>query len=393
LKQQETTPTIRRDIVALVVFAFIARLVWHMVAGGADWPDTAVYVSAGRSLFATGSIDSVVMMPLYPILITVFGPDGILWLQIALSSLTVALIYALSLELFASRPAALVAGVIACFYPSLIFYANMRLTETSYIFLTLAGFLACYRGRFFLGSVALVLSVLIRPSMEIVLPLIVIAFSLARGEWELRTILRRVGVYAIVYLVLMSPWWWHNWLLYGAFVRLNLGDATVWILENNELFDRVGLDFTALAPAWEKFFSITDPIARHAAMKAEAFTYIKDRPLHWLWRCADRFMRFWNPVPGSNSLAINIISLASTVPVYLAAVAGFMMLGRRGLMRVLPALLFIGALTALHSLVHAVPRYRLPLEPFLMIVAAYAVAHVVASPSIPERKPQASSPA
>lgn len=376
-----------QTILGLVLAAFFVRAVWHGIALGADWPDTATYLSAGQAIFRTGFIDSPVTMPLYPVLIAGLGPAMIIWFQIALSALTVGLIYGLSLELSASRFTAMAAGIGVCFYPLLIFYANMRLSETTYVFLILSVFYSFYRGHFLLGSIVLVLSILDRPSIDLLAPVLVVAFCIARNELSWRIVIGRLFLYGAVYIVLMSPWWWHNWLLYGTFVRLDLGAGTFMILENNDLFDKVGLNFEALAPAWKAFDVITDPVARDAAMKAAAVGYIEMHPLHWLWRCVERFCRFWMPVPGSDSLIVNTIALLSTLPVFALALLAVIRFRRREWMRFLPVLLPILYLTLVHSSMHAVARYRLPLDPLLILLASGSVAGLATACGFPFSKP------
>ena len=390
------------DLAAVSFVALVARIVWHLVVPARDWPDTAVYLQTGHALLSSGFMSSTNYMPVYPLAISLTGHGGIIPVQLVVSAFSAALVQVITFDVFGSRQAALFSGLIAALYPPLIFYANMRLTETLYIALVLMAFASFYRGAFLVGSISLVVSILTRPSLDLLAPLLVVAFCVARRETGPSTIARRLALYGLVYVALMAPWWWHNWHLYHVFVRLDLAMGNLLIIENSDLFDRVGLDFEALAPAWERFYGISDPIARDRAMVDAALDYIRNNPVHWLWRCVDRFVRFWSFVPGSQSRMVNVVSIMTTLPVTALAILALVRLvhfpakwirspvenaapgkaedvsiraetapGVRRLLPVLPILVLVAYLTAVHTVTHGIPRYRLPLEPFLIVLAGF----------------------
>ncbi|MFI4987957.1 MAG: hypothetical protein ACHQF3_11005 [Alphaproteobacteria bacterium] len=355
------------SIVFLV--ALVARIAFDLAATPADWPDTAVYVADGNSLFAHGTTTSYLYMPLYPILIHLCGTGGILWLQALVSALTAVLAAALAESVFASRAAAVVAGLLVALHPVLIFYADMRLSETVYTFLEMAALVALYRGRWWLGSAALVLAILTRPVLDLAAPLLLLSVCLARTErlsWRLA--LRRLAIYGAVYVVLMTPWWLHNYEKYGSFVRLDLGDGIVMRLENNPTFDTVGLDFGAFRSVLD-FDDIKDPVALNEARKAAAYDYIAAHPAHYLMRSLERLGRFWTPLEGSAHPAVELIAFTAAMVIYLGALLGLAR-AEGGWRRLLPILWLILFMSAVHAATHALPRYRLPLEPLLAVLAA-----------------------
>ena len=353
------------------LLALLVRLLWQAVVTPVDWPDTALYLADGDGLFAAGRAVSNRYMPLYPLVLHLFGTHWVLPLQAVLSALTVALVAWLGFRLFQSRTVALVAGVIAAGHPLLIFYANMRLTETLFLFLLTAALVAFYERRWRWGSVLLVLSILTRPAIDLIAPLLVLCFCVVHGEsLSVSVISRRLGTYAVVYVALMSPWWLHNYQAYGQFVRLDLGDGIMLRLENNTLFDQVGLDFPALGPVIDEFDGLKHPVAINEARKHAAFDYVVSHPVHFLWRCLERLGRFWTPVPGSPTPAVNWLAAAVTLPVLLGAGAALAFGGRGVWRRCLPLLLLAVFLSAVHGVSHALPRYRLPLEALLIALAA-----------------------
>jgi hypothetical protein len=359
-------------LIGLLAFALAlaARLGWQHEMVAADWPDTAEYLASAASLFEHGRMSSERYMPLYPILLHFTGPALVLTVQAVLSALTAAMVAMLAARLFGCWQAGAVAALLAAVDPLLIFYANMRLTETLYTFLLVAALAGLYLRWYWLGALLLVLGILTRPVLDLAAPVLVLGFLIANREsLSLGLIGRRLGVYFAVYVVLMAPWWAHNHRAYGSFVRLNLGDGIVMQLENNEVFDKVGLDFSALSAAYDRFGDLKDPVAINEARKAAAIDYIKAQPLHYLERCLERLARFWTPVPGSPSPLVNLVAFLAALPVLVGA-AGCLLAGGAPWRALLPVLMVILWFSAVHGATHALPRYRLPLEPLLIVLAA-----------------------
>jgi hypothetical protein len=86
----------RLYILLILAIGAAVRVIWHFRFPVFDTLDTAAYVASGDSLFATGRMASVMYMPLYPIILHVVGYDSVIWFQIALSTATIALVFALA---------------------------------------------------------------------------------------------------------------------------------------------------------------------------------------------------------------------------------------------------------------------------------------------------------
>ena len=108
-------------------------------------------------------------------------------------------------------------------YPYFIFYAVVGLTETLFITLVLAAYVCWYRGWFSAAAICTVLSILTRPTFDLLAPVLVIYFSLFVHRLTYGATAKRVAGYAAIYILLMSPWWIYNYHAYGTFVRLHFG--------------------------------------------------------------------------------------------------------------------------------------------------------------------------
>ena len=369
----------RKPLLALVIGGAVLRIGWHLTWPGKDPPDAEIYLQGARELLTKGRMENDIYMPLYPLLAGFTGHSGIIWLQIALSTLSIVLVYQLTKLIWKLQSAALLASLLCASNPILIYYTNLRLTETSFIFLVLSGLTLLAEQRILIGIVALVLADLTRPTLDLMLPIIVAlsVFTIrpALKQWRpaSRELGRRLVLYAAIYLVLMSPWWLHNYVKYGTFVRLSLGDGIVMILENSEETERLEGDWATAAP-WARFSAIADPVARNNAMKAAGVSYIKERPKAWLVGSVDRLRRFLTPWPAPQvPLAVKVVTALAVVPFMLGALLSLRWWRRRW-RSFAPLLLVIGFLSAVHIATHALIRYRLPLDPLLMAMAAGPIA-------------------
>jgi 4-amino-4-deoxy-L-arabinose transferase-like glycosyltransferase len=366
----------RRILTAILIAAFLARLVVAYLLPDQGFPDAQGYREAGLQFWRTFHIGSTYIMPLYPILVGITGAGwGQFLLDAALSTLAVWLIDRLAFVLFADHLIAIIAAAIAAIYPYFIFYAAVGLTEPLFIALLLAAFLSWYRGAFFAAAIFAVLGILTRPAIELLAPLLVAYFACAVHGLGIKGAARQLAVYGAVYVALMSPWWLHNDAAYGSFVRLNLGSGFLFYAGNNPLSHTGGglvdIDWNNHA-----FDTISDPIARDRAYRDAAITYIKEHPARFVELAWIKFTRFWQLWPYAQEYRSNIyviVSLLSYGPVLLFSLAYLAFWGSQDLRKIAPILMFIAYLTVVHSVFVSSIRYRLPVEPFLIIFASVTV--------------------
>ena len=372
----------RLTLIAILVTAFALR-----VLAAAIVPDQSVllgdavaYREVGKSLWATGQMNALYFMPLYPALVAVFGPGWPqLLIDIALSTVLVWLIYELTDAIFASKRAAILAGAVAAVYPYFIFYSIVGLTETLFMVLLLAAYLCWYRNAYIAASVFSVLGILTRPVLDPLAPLLLLYFAIAIRGLSFKAAAKYLAIYAGIYCVLMAPWWLHNYKAYQTFVRLNLGSGVALLSGNSPSNQTGGID-NNLEATMAPFGEIADPVARDKAMQRAALNYIKEDPGRFLIQAAKRFQRFWSPWPQTEEYSrplYKLISFCSFIPVLLLALVFVVLYGRTYFLRIAPLLLFIVYLNSLHLVFPASLRYRLPVEPFLIVLAAAGAVHLV----------------
>lgn len=372
------------DILLLWIagLGLLLRIAVVLLLPDQNFPDAAVYERAGRELMSGGLMDNHVYMPLFPLWTWLTGGGLTLKLaDAAVSAATVWLIGRLALDVFKDERAALIAALAAAVYPHFLFYAASRLTETLHLFVLCLCFLAFYRGRQGWGAFLLALSLLIKPSLELLAPVLVAAFSLIVHREGWRKALKRLAVYGCFYLALMTPWWAHNYAKYGQFVRLTLADGIVLYSGNNPLNESGGgvRSEHTVDMDLSLFSHVDDPVARNDAMKRAAFDYIRSDPWRFVEMAGVKFVRFWRLwpyAPDYEKPHLIAASLAS-YGVMLAACLGFLArFGWAFRREILPMLLLAGFLTAVHMATIGSVRYRLPLEPFILILGSVFLARL-----------------
>ena len=362
-------PNDRRLLTAILVAALLVRILVALILPDQGFPDALGYRASGQQFWQTFRLGAQNIMPLYPILI---GRGGQLILDALLSTAAVWLVYYLAFELFADRVAAMIAAIIAAFYPYFIFYAAVGLTEPLFIALVLAAFLAWYRGAFLAAAIFSVLGILTRPAIELLAPILVGYFAFAIHGLGVRGTARQLLRYGVVYVALMSPWWLHNYEAFGSFVRLNLGSGFLLYAGNNPMNDSGG---GIVKVDWDnhKFDNVADPVERDQAYHDAAVAYIKDHPARFVELAWTKLIRFWQPWPYATEYKgwfYVVVSLLSYGPVLLLALIYLARWGRDDLLKILPILTFVAYLTAVHCVMVSSIRYRLPLEPLLILFAS-----------------------
>ncbi|MBI1202241.1 MAG: hypothetical protein GC182_06995 [Rhodopseudomonas sp.] len=372
-------PRDRAVVTAILTLGLLLRIAaaYWLPNQSAALPDIVTYRESAAQLLANGLMISPFQMPLYPLLIALFGKWQIA-ADIAISTITIWLVYALALEMVGNRLAAIFAALACACYPPLIFFAVVGLSETLFIALLLTTFLFWYRGNFAAASLFAVLTILTRPIFDIA-PLFIVYFSLVIHRQPLTQTLKHVIVYAVIYGVLLAPWWAHNYRRYGEFVRLTAGAGYTLYAGNNPLNTsgggNIGVDFKI-----DDFAQFKNDAERDRAMGKAAHAYIVSHPARFFELAGLKFMRIWRLWPVNTAYASMrniVISALTFIPVLLLSGLG-LWLGRGRLRQLSPVLIFGLLYTMAYMVLVGTIRYRLPLEPFLLILAGLAASNIAA---------------
>lgn len=363
---------------SILILALVARLIFFVIYPTPEFPDATQYPINGAEIFAGEIVTDHKYMPLYPIWAHLTGGGNTQILaDILLSTVTVWVIYILSVILFGDRLIGLFAAAFSAIYPHFLFYSVTRLTETSFTLLLLVSFWLFYRERIIPAMILSVLALLIRPSLDLLNPILPVFFVIFvyRSGW--RSAIKYFCVYSLIYVVLMSPWWVHQYKKYDSFVRLSLNRGIVLYSGNNPLNRSGGGVWRKDNPDMEyeqKYRSIKDPLVRDQVMWQDAVDYIVAEPRHFIKMSGIKFLRFWRLYPYATeyqSWYIILTSVLSYGTVLLLSIGFIFRCKKEHFLRIFPVLVLFSYLTLIHMVTIGSIRYRFPLEPFLIIFAAH----------------------
>ena len=362
---------------SILLFSLILRLLFLNFFPELNFPDARAYEAIGKQIFSGELITNHIYMPLYPIL-TYLSGGGVLknLVDIFLSVGMVWVIYELTYQLFKNKVSSLFAAIISSAYPHFVFYSISGLTETFFTLFLLISFLLFYKEKYFFAIISLISLVLIRPSLDLLNIFLVISFTFFVFQRGYIKTIKHCFIYILLYVILMAPWWAHQYSKYGEFVRLNLGDGIVLYSGNNPLNETgggVGRYVGKSDMDLSHFNKIVSPIDRNNAMKVSAKNFIIENPGRFLELSYRKFIRFWRLWPYTEDYQqwyTIVASLISYGAVLFMAIGFVIKTSKKHFRKLIPIYALISYLTLVHMITIGSIRYRFPLEPFLIIFAS-----------------------
>jgi 4-amino-4-deoxy-L-arabinose transferase-like glycosyltransferase len=338
--------------------------------------------------------------PLYPafvgMLYTVFGEEPVRaeYAQSLLAALTVLLTWALARRLFGVRAAVVAAWAVALF-PLAFEYYGLLFPEALAIPLTvLALYLFIERPptvpRAALVGAVIGVGLLVRPTSVFLFAGVLAAFIVGVG-WRRGAVLTALAVVAAALVV--APWTIRNYYEQDGFIPISVQDGAVYGTFNEEAARE---DFT-----WRAFLrnppavlEERDPDTSEAELRAEmqefAYEYIEDNPdslpKAFFWNGIVRFWDFRSPQDAVDEVAFQGRSrtvrwIGLGMYYLLLPLAAFGLWRLRRWPAVFAPVLAIVIAASLTFTVIGGTRYRAPLEPLLVVLAASLAAKSVRTPS------------
>lgn len=269
--------------------------------------------------------------------------------------------------------AALLAALGAAVWPHQVYFAPLFLGEGLSSLVLVIAMTALSRlrlaggaGAALVAGVLLALAILARFSLGLV-PLALLVL----WPWLAPSGRRRLFVLVLAgYALAMAPWWLRNARLFGRFVphSTHMG-LHAWESLGPEATGAPVADHIEIPPRGDLSETEWDAMLQRAA-----FAHVARDPWHAVALVPVKVARLWSPVPndaGHRSAANVAISLASVVPLYALALVGAWRARSRLLRDLWPLWLVPTYLTLVHATISfGSVRYRLPAEPFLIVLAA-----------------------
>lgn len=365
----------------------------------------------GEFAFESGQLTSL-RPPLYPVLVAgvyrLFGLENyqaVRLMQAILSLLNALLLYRLGSAVFSRKAGLWLAGLYA-FYPSLLGYNNLLLTEVLFTFLLCAFCCLLIRSLqrdsllcLALAAVMLGLAALTRSVVWLFPPVLTCFLLFAfRGSW--RRSFAASALFVVVFTLVLAPWAYRNTRLQKTFIAIDVMGGRNFMMGNYR--------YTPMYRSWATIelqgeeswihevvqtYPTTQPRTQGQIDKLamrQAFKFIAANPGLTLKRDIVKFFDFWGLerelIAGGERGLFGSISTPALLGMGILLCGTYALLlfaGIYGLIFAPPAdrrvhlflLLLIAFICALHTLAFAHSRYHLPLIPLVLVYAASALVH------------------
>jgi 4-amino-4-deoxy-L-arabinose transferase-like glycosyltransferase len=405
--------------IGIFCLALLVRVIYNNTVALNYFPlhDSLFYQDLARNLIkehcfcVNPYISTVERPPLWPFIMAglslLLGPSDYfarLFLSL-IGSGTCVLIYLFARDLFGWRTGIL-AGVIAAIYPELFIYDGWLYTESLYTFLLFALCYGLYRLQrtperswqiWAVCGILLGLLSLTRPNGVPVIGLFIVWAMIMVWQKLLswRVTARGVLTTTLIAFVFIAPWTVRNYLVSHTFIPVATGDGTVLLgAYNDEILTTPNYIGSWINPLKSRpdvarpfpLFTCSPPceVARETAFKDAAVQWIRDHTSVMPHLLELHFVNMWRPdtyeadmpmvrFPNLRSSQL-VLAMMKTFPIviFILAALGFTVTLWRW--RELLFIYFMILTTIAESVIYyGIPRFRAPIEPMLILLAAGAI--------------------
>lgn len=312
-------------------------------------------------------------------------PAQVRWAQLVLSLLTIVIVYFFSRMLF-GEIAALLAAAGCALYPYFIFLPGTILATTLYSMLLVLGTWMYVKAvtynnnkMMFFGGMVWGWAVL-TVTTAVVLTGATVVWHLGHARRGWREGLRLAGFFAAGMLLLLLPWMARNQLRLGRPLLATNGGYNLW-LGNNPASD---IDSPCSVPTPpdmdERIISSGSEIYADSLFSATARSFILAEPGVFVKRTLLKALFFWrlDPSPVTASYLrsdgmVRAAGLLTFLPLLLLTFWGYRKAPPQLKKRMALFLYYALAYTAVHAVMIVKVRLRLPLDHFIIMMAAYGL--------------------
>lgn len=288
-----------------------------------------------------------------------------------------------------SRSVGLIAAAIWAIYPELIFL-SVRIVPENAMFLPMVWLLfrsqqlpEVRAGRSAFGcGVLLGISCWVNPSLQLLGLVVPISWRIT-GRLRGREGLRRLALFIVGAVLILTPWTIRNYVNLGAFVPLRTAFAynmwrgnhvgatgTVRTLDGGSADEAITDDYKAYVEA----HMVPDEIQRDRFFAGEVKRFILEHPGEYLHLTLTRLFYFWWR-DMTHPLTSNPLYIVPWVLIVIFATIGVIRIRRDWRRWSVWGLQIVG-FTLLFSLTIVLPRYRMPIYPAMFLLAAVGLRFV-----------------
>ena len=401
----------KKILFLFLAVAFVVRLVFILILDphGYYLSDARHYDNAAKSILAgEGWGEKYYRSPLYPLVMAfvyfISGPsfvnmrlfDGVLSVLICL------FVFLIAKHVF-NKKIAFIATAIAAVFPHFIALTGI-LYSTNLFTLLLA--VSCYFALksdtalkvkyVVLSAIIAGLAALTIPSILFILPFWMVFLVFARKS----QIVKRIGfvsLYILVFMAVLTPWTIRNYHKYDRLVLVRplpnrvLPDFNSESVQNHKVesgFKEVS-DYLREHPNGTKDDQVSNTVLHYLKHPVSAFQFTLKESIHFWALYPDRLntMRpeYREAIQAKDNRmvrdgdfiwkSVKIVSIIVMLPVFLLALTG-LFFGNIFTRKTLFLLLTIFPFSIGYSMIYAEVRYRIPVEPYILIFTAVGIYHL-----------------
>ncbi|MCS7232072.1 MAG: glycosyltransferase family 39 protein [Elusimicrobiota bacterium] len=334
--------------------------------------------------------------PLYPFILAIiyyfFGIHNVMAVKIfqsLLGGITCVIVYFIGKYTF-SKFTGVISSVLLCFYPYLVYYTGVILSEVTlsfFISLLIFSLLIVYNHPklhfIFLSGVILGMTALCKPVIFAFYPFVILWF-LVNYSNSIKVFLKYSLIFSLGIIIIIFPWVMRNLFFYKGFLLISPGWQEFWLTNNDVAIqlETVGPKDEPASDDWiwypkERFQQILKlpMLEAERVFRKEAIEWVKKNPKKFIWLVYRRFLRFWRLWPYMASKRDKIIAgVTSGVYLPLAWVGIVLSLIDKNY-RVKSLLLFflLVSYTLVYLPFHGMIRYRVPIDPIVLVFTGYTL--------------------
>ncbi|WP_028324527.1 ArnT family glycosyltransferase [Desulfatirhabdium butyrativorans] len=345
-------------------------------------------------------------LPFYPMMLAaVYGLSEsplskhiVMWIQAVVGSFTCLILYLVAYELYRDKWTALIAGIIMTVYPTFIVHVSSLVPETLLLFwfsLSMLGLLVLRNdggwGNAILTGIFLGVSILTSNVLVPIIPsLLIWLFVSMNGTAKTKSFRIMALVFTMSFVI--APLLVRNFIVFDMFPLLKSTAGTNLWLGNNPLatgtfYLQNGEKASTILPkAFVEAQCLSETEQDHILYE-QAMRYIQNNPIRFIKLFLIKLYYFlWFPPDHLLSREAGILKKISMAP-YILLLAGcmigiYMAIGKypKETFLLCAVILTVALLYSVFIVGH--PRYRMTIEPYMIILLSYAVKAWIAKTSL-----------
>jgi len=393
--------SIGKFLIKVFLIAFILRVLYISTTNNSVnvwkdwWDEIAKNILIGKGLVVKNPIGNEGQTffycwrtPVFPIIIAIIyaitGINNYFAVKIFLAfigSVSCIFVYFIGKRIFDENTGK-IASIFTAISPSFIFFSGYVAPIILTLFLGLIPFFFITRDikrmslfNYITGGIFLGIGVLCREILIIILLILPVwMFFYYRNKKE---IIFRIFLFFAGFILTLSPWVIRNYRIYHKWILTSTNGIWTFYAANNEsaLSDVRGYSYSYDV----KELKGLNEIELRATFRSWGINFIKKNPKKYFTLVRKRGFDFWRLYPHTisgpgkaYSYKHIILGIMYTLPMYFFGIVGFFYsLFRKQWKKPLLIYLFIFLYSLLHILFRSAIRFRIPVEPYLIIIASY----------------------